>query len=143
MLGNSALPVAEIVPKGGFYDYAHKYQDGYIEEICPAKIDEATERLVKETALKCFSALRLEVYARMDFILDERTGGIRLPRGQHAARPDAPQSHMPGRPGPPGMSITTACGKYCGALASEMGAAMLKISLGGGRARGKRRALRA
>ena len=28
VLGDTALPPAEVIPKGGFYDYAHKYQSG-------------------------------------------------------------------------------------------------------------------
>ena len=38
VLGDTALPPAEVIPKGGFYDYAHKYQSGLITEICPAEL---------------------------------------------------------------------------------------------------------
>jgi D-alanine-D-alanine ligase len=41
VLGGNALPPAEIIPKGKFYDYTHKYQMGWITEICPAQISES------------------------------------------------------------------------------------------------------
>ncbi len=45
ILGDKALPILEIIPKGGFYDFATKYpflnpQAGAsAQHICPAKID--------------------------------------------------------------------------------------------------------
>jgi len=65
-----ALPAIEIIPKSGFYDYKNKYQGGCTTEICPAPLtaDEA-ERLA-DAAKRVFAALRLDNYARIDFILD-------------------------------------------------------------------------
>lgn len=68
VLGDTALPPAEVIPKGGFYDYAHKYQSGLITEICPAELPAE----VQDISLRVFRALGLEVYARMDFIYDGR-----------------------------------------------------------------------
>lgn len=71
ILDGAALPPVEIIPKSGWYDYKNKYQNGATTEICPAPLtDEETER-VKELALKAFSALRMEMYGRADFILGE------------------------------------------------------------------------
>lgn len=70
VLGGEALPPIEIIPRGEFYDYAHKYQAGWTEEICPARIDENTTAAMQKAALSAFSALHLAVYARMDFMLD-------------------------------------------------------------------------
>lgn len=69
-LGDMALPVAEVIPKGEFYDYAHKYQDGLITELIPAPIPEALTREVQETALRVCSCLQLSVYSRVDFMYD-------------------------------------------------------------------------
>ena len=72
MLGDTALPPAEVIPKGGFYDYAHKYQSGLITEICPAELPAEVTAEVQDISLRVFRALGLEVYARMDFIYDGR-----------------------------------------------------------------------
>lgn len=71
ILCGQALPVIEICPKGGFYDYKHKYQVGLSDEFCPANLsDEITDKL-QRTAEQLFRALNHSVYARMDFIVDE------------------------------------------------------------------------
>lgn len=67
----TALPLIEIVPKHGFYDYQHKYQKGWTDEIVPARISEALTRQVQAAALKAFSALKLDVYGRVDFLLTQ------------------------------------------------------------------------
>lgn len=72
MLGNEMLPPIEIIPRGGFYDYAHKYQAGWTEEVCPASLDEETTKRMQELAFIACRTLKLEVYARGEFILDER-----------------------------------------------------------------------
>ncbi len=71
ILGGEALPPAEVIPKGDFYDYAHKYQDGLITEICPAQISEEMTNELCALSKRVFELLRLSVYARMDFIYDE------------------------------------------------------------------------
>ena len=72
VLGDTALPPAEVIPQGGFYDYAHKYQSGLITEICPAELPAEVTAEVQDISLRVFRALGLEVYARMDFIYDGR-----------------------------------------------------------------------
>lgn len=74
VLGNDnpeALPVIEIIPGEGheFFDYKAKYVPGATEEICPARIDEATTATVKSLALKAHQALFLKGYSRTDMIL--------------------------------------------------------------------------
>lgn len=66
------LPPIEIIPKSGFFDYANKYQDGATLEICPANISEALSRRIQAAAVLAFHALKLNVYSRADFILDEK-----------------------------------------------------------------------
>lgn len=71
-----ALPVVEIAPVSGFYDYKNKYQAGAAVETCPADIpDELTARIQSE-AVKAYKALGIKTYARMDFLQDEKTGEI-------------------------------------------------------------------
>ena len=71
VLGNSALPVIEIIPKEGFYDYKNKYQAGSTIEITPAHLDPATTEQIQKLALSGFHALGLQVYGRLDFLLTE------------------------------------------------------------------------
>lgn len=69
ILGGRPLPPIEIIPKEGWYDYKNKYQPGMIEEICPAPITPEEDAAVREATVKAFKSLKLEGYARMDFIL--------------------------------------------------------------------------
>ena len=77
ILGNDALPILEIIPKGGFYDFNNKYPflnpqaGGGAQHVCPAKIDEEKTREIQELALRAFRALGLQVYARVDVLLPE------------------------------------------------------------------------
>lgn len=71
VLDEEALPVIEIAPLEGFYDYKNKYQAGSAVETCPADLPEEIARNMQRAAEDVFSALRLEVYARMDFLLKE------------------------------------------------------------------------
>ena len=69
VLDGKALPPVEIIPKCGFYDYKNKYQSGLTEEICPAKLTDDQNARLADAALMAFSALRMEMYGRADFIL--------------------------------------------------------------------------
>ena len=77
VLGEQVLPIIEIIPKGGFYDFNTKYpflnpQAGAsAEHVCPAKIDDEKTRKIQELALRAFRSLGLRVYARIDAILSD------------------------------------------------------------------------
>lgn len=71
VLEGKALPVIEIQPKEGFYDYKNKYQAGSAIETCPALLSEEKTLEMQEYAQKAFSILRLKNYARMDFMMDQ------------------------------------------------------------------------
>ena len=58
-----------------FVHYANKYQADCTEEICPARIDEETAKRMQDATKRAFHALKLDVYSRADFLLDE-TGNI-------------------------------------------------------------------
>lgn len=65
------LPLIEIVPKTGFYDYYSKYEPGATEEIVPARISpEATAR-GQQLACRAHRALGCRGFSRTDFILAE------------------------------------------------------------------------
>jgi D-alanine-D-alanine ligase len=77
ILGDQALPILEIIPKGGFYDFTNKYPflnpqaGGGAEHVCPAQIDEKKTAQIQELALRAFRALGLQVYGRIDVILSD------------------------------------------------------------------------
>lgn len=72
IIDGKALPPIEIIPKTGFFDYANKYQDGATEEVCPANISQdITDRMMDLTE-RAYRALKLNVYSRADFILDDK-----------------------------------------------------------------------
>jgi D-alanine-D-alanine ligase len=67
ILIDNALPVLEIVPKNGLYDYKSKYTSGMSEYIVPAKIPEEVAIKAQQQALTAFHSLECEGYARVDF----------------------------------------------------------------------------
>jgi D-alanine-D-alanine ligase len=77
VLGDQALPILEIIPKGGFYDFNNKYPflnpqgGGGAEHVCPAKIDPNKTKQIQEQALDAFRALGLVVYGRVDVLLPD------------------------------------------------------------------------
>jgi len=77
ILGDQALPILEIIPKGGFYDFNNKYPflnpqaGGGAEHVCPAKIDPGKTKKIQELALQAFRALGLVVYGRVDVLLTD------------------------------------------------------------------------
>jgi len=70
VMDGEALPVIEIAPKQGFYDYKNKYQAGSTVETCPAELTEEQTKRMQGIAEDVFRALRLKNYARMDFMMD-------------------------------------------------------------------------
>ena len=71
VLDGRALPVIEIVPVEGFYDYKNKYKAGSAVETCPAEIPAEVSEQLMHYAVAATKALGLAAYARMDFKLGE------------------------------------------------------------------------
>jgi D-alanine-D-alanine ligase len=77
ILGDQALPILEIIPKSGFYDFNNKYPflnpqaGGGAEHVCPAKIDKEKTKAIQDLALRAHRALGLQVYSRVDVLLPE------------------------------------------------------------------------
>ncbi|MEI8313267.1 MAG: D-alanine--D-alanine ligase [Verrucomicrobiota bacterium] len=69
ILGAHALPIVEIVPHEGFYDYEHKYTKGASEYHVPANLNPAVTAKVQAAALAACESLGLEVYSRVDILL--------------------------------------------------------------------------
>lgn len=69
ILGQRALPVVEIVPNEGFYDYEHKYTKGASEYHVPAQLPPELTARIQEAALAACRSLNLVVYSRVDILL--------------------------------------------------------------------------
>lgn len=77
ILNDTALPIVHIIPPEGVYDMASKYPwlSGAkgSQYICPADLDEATTRAVQQAALAAHRSLGIEIYSRVDVLLDARS----------------------------------------------------------------------
>jgi len=78
VLGDFALPVLEIIPKSGFYDFNDKYPflntqgGGGAEHVCPAAIPGDLTSKIQDLALLATRSLGLVVYSRVDVMLSQR-----------------------------------------------------------------------
>ena len=68
--GRVALPAVEIVPDGGFYDYAARYTAGTTEFYVPARLDTAVAEAAAAAALLVHQTLGLRDWSRSDLIVD-------------------------------------------------------------------------
>src|SRR5262249_53584162 len=69
VLGDEALPIVEICPQGGHYDYESKYTAGRSEYFCPADLPEPLARYIQELGLRAAHALGCRGVSRVDFRL--------------------------------------------------------------------------
>lgn len=77
--GIEALPVVEITtPPDTWYDYAHRYTQGWSEHLIPAPIPEYQYRRVQEIAVQAHQALQCRDLSRADFVVPEQGEPILL-----------------------------------------------------------------
>jgi len=72
ILQGKPLPIVEIVPLGGFYDYRAKYTPGQTDYICPARINDCQHEEIAELGLRAYQALGCSGCARVDLFLSEK-----------------------------------------------------------------------
>jgi D-alanine-D-alanine ligase len=75
ILGDEPLPVIEIRPHGGFYDYHHKYTKGMTDYLAPAPIEKSFAVKLQEIAIDTFKSLGCKTFGRVDF----RVGDDEIP----------------------------------------------------------------
>lgn len=75
MLDGAELPLLEIRPKEGFYDYSNKYTSGACEYLVPAPLDERVADAIARSSRTAYHALGCKGYSRVDFRL--------TPEGDH------------------------------------------------------------
>jgi D-alanine-D-alanine ligase len=81
VLGNDepqASTVGEIVPAAEFYDYNAKYIDEGSQPVIPAKISKKQMKQVQEMAIRAFQAVDCSGLARVDFLMDPKSGKLYL-----------------------------------------------------------------
>ena len=69
ILANRPLPLVEVRPKTGVYDYKTKYTAGSTEYFCPASFDEVTTARAQAAGLGAFKAIGGRDYSRVDVIV--------------------------------------------------------------------------
>ncbi|MDD6504742.1 MAG: D-alanine--D-alanine ligase [Lachnospiraceae bacterium] len=71
VMEGKALPVIEIAPIQGFYDYKNKYKAGSAVETCPANLPEETTKQMQHYAEEVAQVIGLDTYSRTDFLMNE------------------------------------------------------------------------
>lgn len=69
IVGDRVLPIIEIKPHEGFYDYHHKYTKGMTEYICPAELPDDLASRIQLDSKKVFDTTQCRGFARVDFRL--------------------------------------------------------------------------
>jgi D-alanine-D-alanine ligase len=69
ILDSVPLPIVEVRPQTGVYDYQTKYTAGATEYLCPAPFDEVTTTRIQEAGLGAFKAIGGRDYARVDVMV--------------------------------------------------------------------------
>jgi D-alanine-D-alanine ligase len=68
VLDGQALGIVEIKPKGGVYDYKHKYTDGFTEYLFPAPLSDDMTMEIRKWAERIYNACGCRDFARVDFL---------------------------------------------------------------------------
>ncbi len=70
IINGQALPVLEVVPHSGFYDFESKYTKGKTEYIVPARVSDAVTAELQDQSKNIYQTLNLAGVARIDFIVN-------------------------------------------------------------------------
>lgn len=71
IIDGCSLPIVEMRPKRGPYDYHNKYTQGATEYFCPAEFDAVMTDRLRSVGLAAFNAVGANDYGRVDIIVDE------------------------------------------------------------------------
>lgn len=74
IVADDVLPVVEIVPESGWYDYAAKYEADTTRYEVPAELDPKKSAEMQAMALKTFEALGCRGFGRVDFRMTPEGG---------------------------------------------------------------------
>jgi len=76
VVGGDVLPIIEIAPKRGIYDYTAKYTKGMTEYIIPARIGNSTMERAKVYAMQAYNVLGCRGIARVDMLVSRNKGDV-------------------------------------------------------------------
>jgi D-alanine-D-alanine ligase len=114
IVGDQVLPIIEIRPKraGEFYDFANKYnflnpQASGADHFCPAPLSPEVTAVVQQAAHAAHRALGLEVYSRVDVLLDAKNQPFVLEINTIPGM--TPVSLLPEAAGVAGIAYTELC----------------------------------
>jgi D-alanine-D-alanine ligase len=71
IVNGEALPVVQVKPASGFYDFEAKYTKGMTEYIVPAKISKTMAKKAAAIALAVYEVFELSGCARIDMLIDD------------------------------------------------------------------------
>ena len=74
ILNGEALPVVEVRPRRGAYDYHNKYTVGATEYFCPADFSAEETRKLQRISLAAFRAVGARDFGRVDLMVDPQSG---------------------------------------------------------------------
>jgi len=69
IMGGEPLPLVEVRPRSGAYDYQSKYTSGSTHYLCPAPFDPATTARIQAAGLAAFHAIGGRDYSRIDVMV--------------------------------------------------------------------------
>lgn len=69
ILGQTPLPLVEIVPKKNFFDYEAKYNPNLTDEIVPARLNPKLTKKAQRIALRAFNSIGCHGFGRVDMII--------------------------------------------------------------------------
>jgi D-alanine-D-alanine ligase len=69
ILDGQALPLVEVRPRSGLYDYHSKYTPGATDYLCPAPFDAPTTARAQAVGVGAFRAIDARDYARVDLMI--------------------------------------------------------------------------
>ncbi|MDE7307070.1 MAG: D-alanine--D-alanine ligase [Lachnospiraceae bacterium] len=105
-----ALPVIEIIPKQGTYDYKNKYTAGAVDEICPAHISSVLCEKIQSIAVSAARALGIDTYCRVDILMDKEENCYCLEANTLPGM--TPTSLLPQEAAVVGMDYPALCEKF-------------------------------
>jgi D-alanine--D-alanine ligase len=71
VLNHEPLPIVEVVPKSGVYDFDSKYTPGATAYYCPAALNELLTKRIQDYGRRIYRRVGCEGVARADFIIQE------------------------------------------------------------------------
>lgn len=76
IVNGTTLPIVEVKPASGFYDFTAKYTKGMTEYLVPAALDRRTEEKAFDRAMRIWNYCELAGCVRIDMLLDGKTPSV-------------------------------------------------------------------